>query len=150
MSDAKQWIIKLHKDGRGYSTITSVRNVIKPAFQMAYDEDIIRKNPFDFKLSDVIPNNTQKRVAMTNKEQKIWMDFIKNDKTYCKYYDEFVVLLQTGLRVSEFCGLTMSDIDFKKRTIKVDHQLIREATGKYYIEQTKTKNGVRYLLTYDR
>ncbi len=145
MSDAKQWIIKLHKDGRGYSTITSVRNVIKPAFQMAYDEDIIRKNPFDFKLSDVIPNNTQKRVAMTNKEQKIWMDFIKNDKTYCKYYDEFVVLLQTGLRVSEFCGLTMSDIDFKKRTIKVDHQLIREATGKYYIEKTNTKNGVRYL-----
>lgn len=144
-SDAKQWIIKLHKDGRGYSTITSVRNVIKPAFQMAYDEDIIRKNPFDFKLSDIIPNNTQKRVAMTNKEQKIWMDFIKNDKTYCKYYDEFVVLLQTGLRVSEFCGLTMSDIDFKKRTIKVDHQLIREATGKYYIEKTKTKNGVRYL-----
>lgn len=82
----------MHKDGRGYSTITSVRNVIKPAFQMAYDEDIIRKNPFDFKLSDLIPNNTQKRVSMTNTEQKIWIDFIKNDKTYCKYYDEFVVL----------------------------------------------------------
>ncbi len=26
---AKQWIIKMNKDGRGYSTITSVRNCYK-------------------------------------------------------------------------------------------------------------------------
>ena len=49
-SDAKLWLMKLQKDGRGYSTITSVRGVVKPAFQMAYEEDILRKNPFDYKL----------------------------------------------------------------------------------------------------
>ena len=54
-SDAKLWLMKLQKDGRGYSTITSVRGVVKPAFQMAYEEDILRKNPFDFKLSDGFP-----------------------------------------------------------------------------------------------
>ena len=144
-SDAKKWFVKLYKDGRSYKTINCIRNILKPAFKMAYDEDIIRKNPFDFKLSDVIPNNTQKRVAMTKEEQKIWMDFIKNDKIYCKYYDEFVVLLQTGLRVSEFCGLTINDIDFEKRMIKVDHQLAREHSGKYYVQKTKTKSSVRYL-----
>ena len=52
VSDAQQWIMKLHNDGKGYSTITSVRGVVKPAFQMAYNEDIIRRNPFDFKLVD--------------------------------------------------------------------------------------------------
>ena len=31
-SDAKLWFMKLQKDGRGYSTITSVRGVVKPAF----------------------------------------------------------------------------------------------------------------------
>ena len=56
VSDAQQWIMKLHNDGKGYSTITSVRGVVKPAFQMAYNEDIIRRNPFDFKLVDVVPN----------------------------------------------------------------------------------------------
>ena len=40
-SDAQKWFIKLHQDGRGYSTLTSVRGVLKPAFQMAFEEDIL-------------------------------------------------------------------------------------------------------------
>ena len=31
VSDAQQWIMKLHNDGKGYSTITSVRGVVKPS-----------------------------------------------------------------------------------------------------------------------
>lgn len=143
VSDAQQWIMKLHSDGKGYSTITSVRGVVKPAFQMAYNEDIIRRNPFDFKLVDVVPNDSQKRIAMTEEQQEIWMGFIREDKTYTKYYDEFVVLLGTGMRVSEFCGLTKSDLDFENRRIRVDHQLVRERGGKYYVEKTKTECGCR-------
>lgn len=48
LSDAKGWLIKLQSDGRGYSTIHTVRGVIRPAFQMALDDDLIRKNPFEF------------------------------------------------------------------------------------------------------
>lgn len=145
VSDAQLWFRKLHEDGRGYSTITSVRGVIKPAFQMAYNEDAVRKNPFIFKLSEVVPNDSQKRIAMTEEEQRIWMGFIRDDKTYCKYYDEFVVLLETGLRVSEFCGLTKSDLDFEHRRIRVDHQLVREQGGRYHVEKTKTSSGVRFI-----
>ena len=145
VSDAKQWFAKLQKDGRGYSTITSVRGVVKPAFQMACDEDAIRKNPFIFKLTDVVVNDTVPRAALTEEQLSIWMDFIKNDKTYSKYYDEFVVLLETGMRVSEFCGLTRKDLDFKNRRIRVDHQLVRERGGKYYVEDTKTTCGCRFL-----
>lgn len=145
VSDAKQWFAKLQKDGRGYSTITSVRGVIKPAFQMACDEDAIRKNPFIFKLTDVVVNDTVPRAALTEEQLAIWMNFIKGDKTYSKYYDEFVVLLETGMRVSEFCGLTRKDLDFKNRRIRVDHQLVRERSGKYYVEETKTSSGCRYL-----
>ena len=145
VSDAQKWIMKLHSDGKGYSTITSVRGVVKPAFQMAYNEDIIRRNPFDFKLVDVVPNDSQKRIAMTEEQQEIWMGFIRKDKTYTKYYDEFVVLLGTGMRVSEFCGLTKSDLDFDNRRIRVDHQLVRERGGKYYVEKTKTECGCRFI-----
>lgn len=145
VSDAQEWIMKLHSDGKGYSTITSVRGVVKPAFQMAYNEDIIRKNPFDFKLADVVPNDSQKRIAMTKEQQKIWMGFIREDKTYTKYYDEFVVLLGTGMRVSEFCGLTKNDLDFENRKIRVDHQLVRERGGTYYVEKTKTECGCRFI-----
>lgn len=76
LSDAKQWFMKLQKDGRGYSTITSMRGVIKPAFQMACDEDAIRKNPFVFKLTDAVVNDSQPRVALTDEQLAIWMNFI--------------------------------------------------------------------------
>lgn len=145
VSDAKQWFMKLQKDGRGYSTITSVRGVIKPAFQMACDEDAVRKNPFVFKLTDAVVNDSEPRIALTEEQLTTWMEFIRADKTYSKYYDEFVVLLETGMRVSEFCGLTKKDLDFKNRRINVDHQLVRERGGKYYIEETKTSCGCRYL-----
>lgn len=47
LSDAKAWLIKLQQiDGRGYSSIHSIRGVLRPAFQMAENDDLIRKNPF--------------------------------------------------------------------------------------------------------
>ena len=144
-SDAQLWIIKLHNDGKGYSAITSIRGVVKPAFQMAVNEDIIPKNPFDFKLVEIVPNDSKRRIALTDEQQKLWMDFIKNDNTYQRCYDEFVVLLETGMRVSEFCGLTKNDLDFENNRIRVDHQLVRERGGKYYVEKTKTECGQRFI-----
>lgn len=73
------------------------------------------------------------------------MNFIREDRTYSKYYDEFVVLLGTGMRVSEFCGLTKSDLDFEQRRIRVDHQLVRDRNGRYYVEKTKTEAGCRFI-----
>lgn len=144
-SDSQKWFIKLHKDGKGYSTLASVRGVLKPAFQMAYEEDAIRKNPFDFMITKYVPNDSKRREALNESEQKIWMDFIRNDKTYCKYYDEFAALLGTGMRVSEFCGLTRKDLDFENRRINVDHQLVRDRHCNYYVEKTKTECGRRSI-----
>ena len=144
-SDAQKWFIKLHNDGRGYSTLTTVRGVLKPAFQMAYEEDVIRRNPFDFIITKYVPNDSKRREALTEKQQETWMDFIRNDRTYSKYYDEFVVLLGTGMRVSEFCGLTKKDLDFENRSIRVDHQLVRDRHSNYYVEKTKTECGRRNI-----
>ena len=65
-SDAKAWLIKLQKDGRGYSTIHTVRGVVRPAFQMAVNDDLIRKNPFEFQLATVVVNDSVTREAITN------------------------------------------------------------------------------------
>ena len=112
---------------------------------MAYEEDIIRRNPFDFVITKYVPNDSKRREALTEKQQEIWMDFIRNDRTYSKYYDEFVVLLGTGMRVSEFCGLTKKDLDFENRSIRVDHQLVRDRHSNYYVEKTKTECGRRNI-----
>ena len=40
-SDAKLFLIKLQQDGRHYSTVKTVRGVLRPAFQMAVDDDVL-------------------------------------------------------------------------------------------------------------
>ena len=66
LSDAKAWLIKLQKvDGRGYSTIHSIRGVLRPAFQMAVDDDILVKNPFGFQLAGVLVNDAVTREAIS-------------------------------------------------------------------------------------
>ncbi len=145
LSDAKAWLIKLQSDGRGYSTIHAIRGVVRPAFQMAVDDDLIRKNPFDFQLATIIVNDSVTREAITQKQQRQFLEFVKNDKHFCKYYDGIYILFNTGLRISEFVGLVKSDIDFENGRIKVDHQLQRKRNMEYTIESTKTSSGVRYI-----
>ena len=125
LSDAKAWLIKLQADGRGYSTIHSVRGVVRPAFQMAVDDDLIRKNPFEFQLCTVVVNDSVTREAITRKQERKFLEFIKNDEHYKRYYDGMFIFFKTGLRISEFCGLTLSDIDFEEKQISVNHQLQR-------------------------
>jgi len=142
-SDAKIFLIKMQEDGRGYSTIHTVRGVLRPAFQMAADDDMIVKNPFQFELHTVVVNDSVKRDALTREQERQFLQFIMEDNHYSQYYDAFYILFKTGLRISEFCGLTIRDIDFRKKVIKVNHQLQRTSDMKYVCEETKTENGVR-------
>jgi len=145
LSDAKGWLIKLQKEGRGYSTIHSVRGVLRPAFQMAVDDDLIRKNPFNFELASVIVNDSVTREAITRKQEREFLSFIQADEHFSRYYDGIYILFHTGLRISEFCGLTIGDIDFKEMRINVDHQLQRKRDMTYVIEPTKTSSGTRMV-----
>ena len=145
LSDAKAWLIKLQKDGRGYSTIHSVRGVVRPAFEMAVQDDLIRKNPFGFELATVVVNDSVTSEAITRAQERAFLKFIQEDNCYRKYYDGIYILFNTGLRISEFCGLTISDIDFQNKRIRVDHQLQRKRDMVYIIEDTKTKSGERYV-----
>ena len=145
LSDAKTWLIKLQDDGRGYSSIHSIRGVVRPAFQMAVDDDLINKNPFEFQLATVVVNDSVTREAITRKQQREFLRFIKEDKHFSKYYDGIYILFYTGLHVSEFVGLTINDIEFDKERIKVDHQLQRTRNMEYEILTPKTEKGERYV-----
>jgi integrase len=146
LSDAKEWLIKLQKvDGRSYSSIHSIRGVLRPAFQMAVDDDLIRKNPFEFHLVTVIINDSITREAITRKQERDFLEFVRTDKHFSRYYDAIYILFKTGMRISEFVGLTISDLDMKNRRINIDHQLQRTSEMEYVILETKTASGKRVL-----
>ena len=144
-SDAKCWLIKLQQDGRGYSSIHSIRGVVRPAFQMAVDDDLIRKNPFEFQLATVVVNDSVTREAITRKQERAFLEFVASDKHFCKYYDGIYILFKTGFRISEFVGLTLADVDMKNRKININHQLQRKRNMEYIIEDTKTSSGTRVI-----
>lgn len=78
-------------------------------------------------------------------QEAAFLSFVQHDKVYQKYYDEIIILLGTGLRISELCGLTEADIDLDKQLINVDHQLLKIADVGYYVETPKTKSGNRVI-----
>ena len=145
ISDAKAWLIRLQKDGRRYSSIRTIRGILRPAFQLAVDDDLIRKNPFGFELATVIYNDSVTREALTREQERRFLKFVEEDKHFQKYYDGIYILLNTGLRISEFVGLTKADIDFKNMKINVDHQLQRYNEIGYKVVVPKTESGVRQV-----
>lgn len=144
-SDAKLFLIGLQADGRRYSTVKTVRGVLRPAFQMAVDDDILVKNPFGFELAGVVVNDTVTREAITKEQMRKFLKFCRDDNIYCKYYEAFYILFHTGMRISEFCGLTIKDIDLENNIINIDHQLQRLSDMTYLIQSTKTNAGTRKL-----
>ena len=145
MSDAKEWALRMRDRGIAYRTISNDRRSLKAAFYTAIQDDCIRKNPFDFQLNTVLEDTTEPKVPLTPAQEESLLAFVESDSVYEKYYDEIVILLGTGLRISELCGLTDADLDFEGRTITVDHQLLRSKETGYYIEKPKTESGVRQI-----
>ena len=145
-SDAKLFLIKMQQeDGKRHSTIKTVRGVLRPAFQMAVDDDILMKNPFQFELAGVVVNDSVTREAITKDQMRKFLRFVHDDILYCKYYEVVYILFHTGMRISEFCGLTLKDIDLEKKTVNIERQLQRTAQREYVIEPTKTNAGTRVL-----
>lgn len=144
--DARAWFVKLQQsDGKSFSSIHTIRGVLRPAFQMAVDSDLIRKNPFDFRLIEILVNDSVRREALSGEDQRRFLEFVKNDRHFSKYYEGIYILLHTGMRISEFCGLTIADIDLKEKTVNIDHQLQRVGDMEYIIVETKSESGTRIL-----
>lgn len=145
LSDAKEWVLRMQEKSVAYTTICNSKRSLKAIFYMAIQDDCLRKNPFDFQISEVINDDTEPKVPLTPTQEKELLDFMQGDSVYSKYYDEVVILLETGLRISELCGLTPADLNFEQRFINVDHQLLRSTEDGYYIETPKTDSGFRQV-----
>lgn len=148
MMDVKEWLITLHEEkGWSYNSIQGVRTVLKPAFQTAVEDDIIRKNPFSFRISDIIINDSKKRFAIDEETEQRLLDAIKNDQYARQYYDILIILLETGMRVTELLSLTKNDVDLKNRVVNVDKQVYtpRKKEQSYAVCKPKTESGIRKI-----
>ena len=53
--------------------------VLRPAFQMVDDDDILVKNPFGFQLAGVLVNDAVTREAITKDQMRKFLKFVHDD-----------------------------------------------------------------------
>lgn len=105
MSDANIFLIKLQRDGRGYSSIHSIRGVLRPAFQMAVDDNLILKNPFGFELGTILVNDSQKREAVSLEDETRFLEFVKMIHIITVTMMHFTSYLKRDLEFQSFVDL---------------------------------------------
>lgn len=143
-SDVKKYYAYLYKiKDFKVGTIQLYQNLIFPAFEMAVDDDIIRKNPCRGCMKDYSRGALgSDNIPLTREEQDTLLNFLKNDMTYNRYYVLTAFMLSTGCRIGETIGITWDDINLTEKYIKIDHQLIyKKKDGKIKFYIASPKNG---------
>lgn len=134
-------------EGYSFSTINIWHSgLIKPALAMASLSMVIGSNPADFQLTNVIPKKVNKGRELTGTEVEALLDYLNNSNDLAaKSNRGFIkLLLSTGMRVSEMCGVTVDDIDFENRELHVNKQLYRKF-GYYTLDTVKSESGDRVI-----
>lgn len=150
-SHVQAFFIQLFDKGVKANSISVYKAVLRPAFQKAVDDDLIRKNPCSFSI-DFLQKEENTKVALSQKEEKLFLEFVKQNKKLNWYYDIYVLMLETGLRLGETVGLTLSDIDLKNKCLSVNQQLCRKRKkgSRLYVDTLKTSSGKREIYISDK
>lgn len=142
--DCKELLIGMSDEGYSDGPIRHTYTIIRDAFELAIESDLVMKNPCGFRLSTVIMPERKNVTALTREQVTSLLKFMETD-SYCKKLrDTFIVLLGTGLRISEFAALTVNDVDFSRNVINIDKQLV-VVENDLRISTTKTESGIRII-----
>lgn len=134
--------------GMSDGTIQLYQNILYPCFELAVDDDLIRKNPCKGCMKDFSGNGTKTKEALTIEQQERLLGFVAESKTYNVYLPLLNFMLLTACRCGETIGLTWNDIDMEKMEISINHQLIYKKVDDrvcFYAKTPKTRKGIRVI-----
>jgi len=114
----KKVFILMDADYAG-STIRQTYITMGTMFKAAKMNDLIRKHPMDG-VRYTKPVRAKDDIKfLTRDEQRIFLEHAKRSHNY----NQYALILETGLRTGELIGLTWDAIDFEKRTLTVNKTL---------------------------
>mgnify|MGYP001049574778 CR=1 FL=1 len=122
-----------------------LKNDLRAATRENYNR--IRKNLAKGAMEN-IKQDAGEKIPLSGDEIKRLMDFCINSGIYFVHVPFLTIAIGTCLRCGEITGLTWSDINMKKRTISVNHQLIYKNFGdgcKFHVSEPKTDAGKRII-----
>lgn len=136
------------------NTLENINTVLRPSFQLAVRDDIIRKNPVDGAYCEVKKRNggaRKKKRALTVEQQRKFISYVAENPFFYKWYPFFTFLLGTGCRIGEAIGVRWDDVDLEKRLIDINHSLTYYSRSddsfkcEFRVSEPKTEAGVRVI-----
>lgn len=143
-SDISRFYKELHDKGFSNGTIKCIHKYISGALNMAFEDDLIRRN---YAYSCIEPyTESNSRDGLTKSQTDAFLSTAESMSCGKNYLLAFKLMFLTGMRVGEVTGLTWDDINLKERYIDVNHQFVRgdeKSRCSYHIGETKTEAGKR-------
>jgi integrase len=140
-SDAQIWVKELAATGLSPASVRKMVQIASTCTQSAVNDGILDRNPFARLNQPELPGKKDR--------------FVTSDEAHAieKAMDPWWSLvipfaMDTGLRISELCGLRVSDVIFSSPTWTVHvRQIVTEPKGHLTIGPPKTPAGIRSVPT---
>lgn len=132
-------LLSMQSKGKAHATCIKVYTILHSLFKMAYMSDIITTNPMD-KVARPKPRKGELKdkdleAYTTDDVQRI---FKALEQEPLKWQALMRLLIDTGIRRGECCGLRWQDVDFKANTITISGNLCYTPQRGIYLDTPKS------------
>lgn len=135
-------LANMDKSGYAGSTIQQAYIAMGTMFKSAVMNDMLVKHPMNGVRYTKPIRAASDIKYLTLEEQRIFLETAKRSHNY----NQYALILETGLRTGELIGLTWDAIDFEKRTLTVNKTLeYRHKNGVWRAGPPKSRSGYRTI-----
>ena len=131
-------LLSMQSAGKAHATVIKVYTILSGLFKMAYLSDTIARNPMDKverpkpRKDEVHGNEVE---AYTVEEVCYILKCLENEPL--KWQVFLRLLIDTGIRRGECCGLQWKDVDFQANTITISGNLCYTPQKGIYLDTPK-------------
>ena len=142
----KKVFIQMDADYAG-STIRQAYITMGTMFKVAKMNDLIAKHPMDGVRFSKPVRAVDDIHYLTREEQRLFLETARRSHNY----NQYALILETGLRTGEMIGLTWDAIDFERRTLTINKTLeFRHAQKVWRAGPPKTQQSYRTIPLTDK
>ncbi len=130
------------EEGYKSATIYQTKIALYNMFEFARENDVLISNPCKKSVKCDMGKPSEKKEALTIDVQRQFLGAVVG----YSYENQYRFVLQTGLRTGELTGLKWQDIDFAKRTMKIERTMeYRYKVGEWRVGPPKSRSGYRTI-----
>ena len=147
-ADISALLLSIQAQGKAHATVIKVYTILNGLFKMAYLADIIPRNPMD-KVERPRPrkDEAQDVAVQANTVEEVRGILAALEREPLEWGALVRLLIDTGIRRGECCGLQWADVDFRSNTVTICRNLCYTPQKGVYVDTPK--NGKARVIDVD-